>query len=94
MAMERAEAETLAARILDWIAQDHERLGAFLAATGAEASDLRAAAQEPAMLGAVLDFLLADEDRLVWACAALGVPPGAPMRARAVLPGGDAPHWT
>ncbi|MEM1346383.1 MAG: DUF3572 family protein, partial [Pseudomonadota bacterium] len=73
---------------------DSERLGAFLAASGAEVDDLTRAAQDPEFLGFVLDCLLADEAALIEACAALGLAPEMPMRARAGLPGGALPHWT
>ena len=45
-------------------------------------------------LMAILDFLLGDEDLLLAFCAEAGVAPTVPARARAALPGGDAPNWT
>ena len=64
------------------------------AAAGAGPDDLRARAADPAFLGFLLDFLLADEAALMAFAAAEGIHPGLPMRARAALPGGDAPAWT
>jgi hypothetical protein len=92
--MPRDAAETLAARALAWLAGEPERLGRFLAETGADAGDLRARAADPDFLGFVLDFLLADEDALLACAEALAMPPEDAVRARAGLPGGDLPHWT
>ena len=93
-AMGRAGAEALGLEVLGWLAEDDARMAPFLAETGADAGDLRAAAGDAAFLGFVLDHLLADESRLLDCCAALGLAPEAPARARAALPGGDLPHWT
>ena len=87
-------AEEVALRLLGWLSEEPERLGPFLAATGSGPDELRAAAADPAFLGFVLDHLLSDEERLLEACAGAGIRPEDPMRARAALPGGDAPHWT
>ena len=92
--MARPQAEALAVQALVWMAGDADLVGRFLAATGAEPADLRARAAEPEFLGFVLDFLLADEAALVAFAAAERIPPEAPMRARAALPGGALPHWT
>jgi len=45
-------------------------------------------------LAAVMDFLLADDRRVLDFCAAQGLRPDAALRARAHLPGADLPHWT
>jgi len=90
----RDAAEMMAVQVLGWLAGDDDRLGRFLAQSGAAAEDLRSQAQDPAFLGFVLDFVLADEEALLACCDALGLPPDRPIRARAALPGGDLPHWT
>jgi hypothetical protein len=87
-------AEALALRVLIWTLGDDDRRGAFMTATGAAPADLAAGARDPAFLGAVLDFLLSDEDRVKTFCTDETLPFDAPLRARAVLPGGDVPHWT
>ncbi|MDH3668391.1 MAG: DUF3572 domain-containing protein [Paracoccaceae bacterium] len=92
--MARDSAETLALQALGWIAADDEMAGRFLASAGAAPGDLRARAGDPEFLGFVLDFLLADEQSLVAFTASAHLPPDAPMRARAALPGGDLPNWT
>ena len=87
-------AEALALRALVWTLDDDDRRGAFMATTGAAPADLAAGARDPAFLGAVLDFLLSDEARVIAFCTAENVAFDAPLRARAGLPGGDVPHWT
>jgi hypothetical protein len=90
----RAQAADLAQEALIWLADRPEELGRFLALTGTDPAGLRARADDPALLGAVLDHLLGT-DALVLAFAAEGaVDPALVARARAALPGGDAPHWT
>jgi hypothetical protein len=94
MAMTRAKAEVFAAQVLDWLAQDHGRIGAFLGWSGESPGSLRARLADPGLLLAVIEFLMLDESLLLAACAELGVPPETPMHARAALPGGETVHWT
>lgn len=89
-----AEAEALALTALGWIVADPDLARAFLTAAGADPGDLHARAADSEFLGFVLDFLLADEARLLAFAYANGINPGSPMRARAALPGGDLPNWT
>lgn len=93
--MNRQEsAQTLALQALGWIASDDERFGAFLAQGGLDAGALRARAADPMIHAAVLDFLLSDDNLVMAFCADTGLAPEEPLRARADLPGGDAPFWT
>lgn len=92
--MTRPQAEAFAAEVLGWLAEDHARIGAFLATTGMDPSQLRGAAGEPGFLLAVLDFLMADEALLIDCCRSLNVPATDPAAARASLPGGEQVHWT
>jgi len=87
-------AEAIALRALVWTLGDDDRRAAFMAATGAQPADLASGALDPVFLGAVLDFLLSDEPRVVAFCKDENLAFDAPMRARAALPGGDVPHWT
>lgn len=93
-AMSRAAAEGLALRVLDWLAADPERIERLFAQSGADPSALRESLVRPEGLGFLLDHLLADEALLLACAGDLGIPPEAPLAARAALPGGDAPHWT
>lgn len=87
-------ASGIAQEALIWLAGDPERLGRFLAASGAGPADLRARAGDPEFLGFLLDFVLGSDDLVRAFAAAAGVPPEAVMRARTALPGGAAPDWT
>ncbi len=92
--MKSEQAAALAQEALIWLAGRPEALEAFLAASGAGPEDLRAGAADPAFLGFVLDHLLQSEELVVAFARDAGVPPDRPARARAALPGGDAPDWT
>jgi hypothetical protein len=92
--MTQAQAEVFAAEMLGWLAGDHARIGAFLATSGMAPSDLRAAAGDPGLLLAVVDFVMADEALLLDFCASHDVAPTMPAAARAALPGGENVHWT
>lgn len=94
MTMTRPAAELVAARMLDWLAQDPARIGAFLTASGTDPASLRSRAQDPVFLLAVIDFLMSDEALLLDCCAALDLPPETPALALAALPGGAQVHWT
>jgi hypothetical protein len=82
-------AETLALQGLAWIAGDADLLADFMAATGVDAPRLRNNATNPEFLAAVLDFLLADEARLLKFCADAEIDPATPARVRRQLPGWD-----
>ena len=92
--MRQEAAETVALQALGWMAGQEELFGQFLAATGAAATDVAAAAGRPDFLAAVLDFLLMEDGWVIAFCAEAGLAPGVPMQARAALPGGQGEHWT
>ena len=87
-------AETLALKVLGWLAEDRDRLESFMAETGASPADLASQAGDPAFLGAILDHLLGSDALVIGFCRAEGLANDAPMRARAALPGGAQWHWT
>jgi hypothetical protein len=86
-------AETLALEAFIWILNS-EFLDIFLNATGADRGQLAALAQDPVFLGAVLDFLMEDDARVIGFCDASERRYPSVMEARADLPGGQLPHWT
>jgi len=90
----QTSAETLALQAMGWIMTDAERAQAFMAATGASPADLATQAQEPAFLGAVLDFLLTEDSLITGFCDTQNLPYTAPMQARQHLPGFSNIHWT
>ena len=79
------EAAKLALDGLTFLAEDGPRLGRFLALTGIGPDQLRAVADAPETLLAVLDHLLADESLLLVFTASKGLKPDAVGPARAVL---------
>lgn len=80
--------ETLALLALAYIAGDSDLLDRFLALSGLDLEGLRGRAQDPALLGAALDFLLAHEPDLLAFAADSQVKPEAIAAARRKLPGG------
>jgi hypothetical protein len=87
-------ADAMALQGLAWLLQDPALRAAFLDDSGLTPGDLKNALTSRSFLAAVMDFLLADEARVLAFCAAQGLSADAPLRARAQLPGGDLPHWT
>lgn len=92
--MTRDDAEIIALRGLAHVVGDATLAAAFLSATGLSAAALRGVARDPQALGAVLDFLLAEDARVLALAAAAGCAPEDVARARQSLPGGETPHWT
>jgi hypothetical protein len=93
--MNRQEsAETLALKVLTWLVTQPEELGAFMAASGASVGDLATLAGNAGFLGALLDFLLEQDARVIAFCDSEGIAYDAPMAARMALPGGQQTHWT
>ena len=87
----REAAEMLAVQALTFIAEDHERMSEFLAATGLEPGQIRVAAQEQGFFAGVLEHMLADESLLVAFADSAGVDPAEIARARAAL--GRGAKW-
>ncbi|WP_149140489.1 DUF3572 domain-containing protein [Gemmobacter caeruleus] len=92
--MRQESAETLALQVLGWLLGQDERLGQFLAASGAAPQDLPQLAGDAVFLGAVLDFLLTEDGMVLDFAQSAGIAPEMPLMARAALPGGAGPHWT
>ncbi len=79
--------EVIALNALAFIAEEHERLGDFMAETGLDGSELRERAGDPLMLGAVLDHLLNHETLLLAFAEAGKCRPEDVVRARQAFPG-------
>lgn len=80
-------AQAVAIMALAFLAEDDDRLGRFMGWTGLDADQVRAAASDPALLGGVLDYLLAHEALLVEFAEHAAIAPEEPARARQALPG-------
>ena len=75
----------LGLRALVWTLAEQDRAMRLLDVTGLTPGDLRARASDPAVLGAVLGFLEANEPDLVACAGGLDVRPEALVRAHAAL---------
>jgi hypothetical protein len=80
-------AEIVAIQALNFIAGDPERLGRFLAETGLGPASLRAAAQDPAFLAGVLEFILRDEKLVIGFAEATELGPETVSAAHIALSG-------
>ena len=74
--------QALALGALGWVLGDSDRAERLLALTGLDADALRGGLGDPAVLGAVLEFLASYEPDLVAAADSLGVEPAELMAAR------------
>jgi hypothetical protein len=83
--LERAQSIALAALV--FLAEDESRLSRFLALTGIDIEQLRAGADTPQTLTAVLDHVMGDESLLLVFSASKAVPAEAIAPARALLAG-------
>lgn len=92
--MQQDSAQVLALQALAWLVADEEMLPIFLNATGAGLDDLRARAGDVDFHGAILEFLMMDDQWVVAFCDQHVLPYTAPQAARAALPGGAPVHWT
>jgi len=68
-------AEILALEALSWLAGEEDGLERFLAASGSDVETLKAAAGNPDIGRALLEFLLANEDLLLAFCKATSTKP-------------------
>lgn len=76
------DAAAIALQALGWVLSDGPRAERFLSLTGLTPEELRAGLGEPAVQGAVLDFLANHEADLVNAAFALDISPAAIIAAR------------
>ncbi|HTH15013.1 MAG TPA: DUF3572 domain-containing protein [Magnetospirillum sp.] len=79
------DAQVVALRALGFIAGDDALLSRFVALTGCGLDEVKVRVGDSAFLGAVLDFLLADEHSLLAFAESAGLAPEAPMLARQKL---------
>jgi hypothetical protein len=93
---EEAEKAALAIGVqaLTFIAGDPEQLQRFLALSGMEVGQVRAAARDPAFFAGLLDFLLGHEPTLLVFAAEAGLSPETVGQARQRLGGAfEAEPW-
>ena len=73
--LSQADAETLALKVLAFLAEDRSRLERFLTMTGVSPEKLRTSAAEPGTLLAVTHHLLEDESLLLVFASQAGIAP-------------------
>jgi hypothetical protein len=83
----REAAQALAIAALAFLAEEPDRLGRFLTATGIEPHRLRDAARESGFLAGVLEHLSGDEELLIAFAKYAGIDPKEIERARTALGG-------
>jgi hypothetical protein len=83
----REAAEMLAVQALAFIAEEPERLNAFLATTGIGLSQIRDAAAESGFLAGVLEHMLGDESLLLAFADSAGIDPSSVARAHDTIGG-------
>lgn len=87
-------AQTVGLRALAWLAAQDDLLPMFLSSSGLTETDLREQADDPAVLGGVLDFVLMNDDWVIAFCEQERLPPEVLQGFRQALPGGAEVHWT
>ena len=80
-------AETIALKAVHFILSDDEIQQNFINFTGILPSDFENVIKDPGFLGGVLDFLLANDDKLVEFCTKNEIAPEEPSRVRGLFPG-------
>lgn len=94
MASAQESAEIVALQALAWLAGNDALMPAFVEASGVDINEIRSRATDPALLIAVLDFILTEDAWVIGFCDANGLPYAALDQARQNLPGGARLHWT
>ena len=82
-------AQSLAIDALAYLSNTPDLMQRFLALTGIEASQIRAAASEPHFFAGVLKFFTSHEPTLLAYCEATETPPRSFQAALNALPGGS-----
>jgi hypothetical protein len=77
--------ETLALRLVGWIVADCARADRLLGLTGLDPAALHAGLADPAVLGALMGFVIDHEPDLLACAQALAVPPASIVAARGRL---------
>jgi len=84
-AINAGEAELISLKALGFLANEPERFSRFLALSGVELGDIRAAAQNPQFLAGLLNHLLQDESLLLTFTAEQELDPRLPALAAEAL---------
>jgi len=85
--LNRHEAEVIALKALAFLAADSERISRFLSLSGVDPSDIRQAAENPAFMGGILDYLRGDQSLLLEFSSGENIDPSRIDAAAYVLSG-------
>jgi Protein of unknown function (DUF3572) len=85
--MNSDQAEILALKALAFLAHSPEELDRFVSLSGLTPDDLRERAGEPETLAAVMDFLMAEDARVMGFCEEARIDPRELQNIRRALPG-------
>ena len=91
--MSRREAEAIAVAALGYLAEDVALARRFLDLSGLQAGDLRRAAEDPAFLAGLLDFVVAHEPVLIALAARTGRAVADIEAAQRLLSGAEHGRW-
>jgi hypothetical protein len=81
------DAEILALKALAYLAHSPDDLERFGALSGVTLADLKARADDPEILAAILDFILVSDDLITGFCETVEIDPRELHAARRALPG-------
>lgn len=93
MAVSEASAREIAFSALMYILQDPDLAGGFFGTSGLQPADISAMRNDPALDLAVFDYLLEDDERVLGAADALGLPAKDILAARTLLAGPGNYGW-
>lgn len=86
--MDAKLAETIGLQGLAFLAKHEELLTQFVSQSGLSLKELKSRAQDPELLGGVIDLILEDDKVLLDFCNIAEISPETLIKARASLPGG------
>jgi len=82
-------AELIAVKAVQYLAQNPEALGGFLAYAGVGPADLKTAISSPEFLAGTLDYMMVDESVLMDFAQSMQLSPQDIVKARLCFPGAD-----
>ena len=82
-------AEFIAVKAVEYMAQNVETLGGFLAHAGVGPQDLKTAISSPEFLAGVLDYMMMDEPTLLDFAKTMDLKPQDIVKARLCFPGSE-----
>ncbi|NCP61961.1 MAG: DUF3572 domain-containing protein [Alphaproteobacteria bacterium] len=89
MKLAREYAELIAVKAVQYLAQNPDALGGFLAYAGIGPADLKTAISSPEFLAGTLDYMMTDEPILLDFAGTMELSPQDIVKARLCFPGAD-----